>query len=133
MEMALRSTKATLKNKKGLTLIELLAILVIIGIVAAIAIPAINATIHRSENKADKASQQIIIDAATRYAIEEHLGSNSGAALSRTVAQLVADGYLNALPTWNTSTHEITSVTITVNATTGAVTVALLPTTAIVS
>jgi len=38
----------TLKNKKGLTLIELIAVLVILGIIAAIAIPTIGNTISNN-------------------------------------------------------------------------------------
>lgn len=132
MEMALQSTRATLKNKKGLTLIELLAVLVIVGIIAAIAIPAINATIDRSKDKSDKASQQLLIDAALRYATEESLDNTSGDKLTTTPDKLKTAGYLSQVPTWNKSAHTITSIVIAFDNSTGIATVTLSPAEAVV-
>jgi type IV pilus assembly protein PilA len=56
-----------LKNKKGLTLIELIAVLVILGIIAAIAIPTIGNTISTQRERAAQAEWSAIISAATLY------------------------------------------------------------------
>jgi type IV pilus assembly protein PilA len=54
----------TLKNQKGLTLIELLAVIVILGIIAAIAVPAIGNVIANSKEKAYYAEALNVISAA---------------------------------------------------------------------
>ena len=41
-----------LKNRKGVTLVELLAVIVIMGIIAAIAVPAIGSLIENSKKNA---------------------------------------------------------------------------------
>ncbi|WP_438434479.1 type II secretion system protein [Gorillibacterium sp. sgz500922] len=123
------------QNKKGLTLIELLAVLVIIGIIAAIAVPAINQTIERSRIKADKANQQLIRDAAIRYATENNLGGGTGATAASTATigvstdvsgrateNFVELGYLNNVISWNKTANTIDNVVITTDAN-GAITV----------
>jgi type IV pilus assembly protein PilA len=54
----------TLRNQKGLTLIELLAVIVILGIIAAIAVPAIGNVIEKSREKATVAEALNVISAA---------------------------------------------------------------------
>ena len=57
----------TLKNTKGLTLIELIAVLVILGIIAAIAIPTIGNTINTQRQNAAEAEWSAIESAARLY------------------------------------------------------------------
>ncbi|MFC5733682.1 prepilin-type N-terminal cleavage/methylation domain-containing protein [Cytobacillus gottheilii] len=72
----------TLKNQKGLTLIELLAVIVILGIIAAIAIPSIGGIINKSEKDATVAEGIQIISAAKMYVTSSN--PESGAKLTQT-------------------------------------------------
>ena len=57
-----------LKNRKGVTLVELLAVIVIMGIIAAIAVPAIGGLITNSKKKAVEGTITSIEEAARLYA-----------------------------------------------------------------
>jgi len=56
-----------LKNRKGVTLVELLAVIVILGIIAAIAVPTIGGLISRQQENANKATYTAIEEAAKLY------------------------------------------------------------------
>lgn len=60
-----------LKNKKGVTLVELLAVVVILGIIAAIAVPTIGGLIRRQEERAAETTYDAIVEAAKLYASAE--------------------------------------------------------------
>ncbi|MBI9008396.1 MAG: prepilin-type N-terminal cleavage/methylation domain-containing protein [Tenericutes bacterium] len=60
----------TLRNEKGLTLIELIAVLVILGIIAAIAIPTIGNTISTQRERAADAEWSAIMSAARLYSAQ---------------------------------------------------------------
>jgi len=60
----------TLKNRNGLTLIELIAVLVILGIIAAIAVPTIGNTINAQKQRAAEAEWSAILSAAELYIVE---------------------------------------------------------------
>lgn len=77
-----------LKQKKGVTLVELLAVIVILGIIAAIAVPTINGLIQRQQAKADEATYTNVLEAGRLYATE-----NPDAA-TFTLADVMAAGYL---------------------------------------
>lgn len=57
-----------LKNKKGVTLVELLAVIVILGIIAAIAVPTIGGLINRQKENAAQATLESIEFAAVSFA-----------------------------------------------------------------
>lgn len=84
----------TLRNKKGVTLVELLAVIVILGIIAAIAVPTIGGLIERQRENAAAAEWDNIKEAARLYIVDESLAQ--GAAFS--VDDLVTEGYLSAEP-----------------------------------
>ncbi|MGL6009577.1 MAG: type II secretion system protein, partial [Culicoidibacterales bacterium] len=54
----------TIKNQKGITLVELLAVMVIVGIIAAISIPAIGNLIENTRKDAFIATAQNVTEAA---------------------------------------------------------------------
>ncbi|OBZ12973.1 type II secretion system protein [Bacillus sp. FJAT-26390] len=99
------------RNQKGLTLIELLAVLVIVGIIAAIAIPAISGTINKSKEKADAATDQMIIESVLRYVVDENLNETVTAKSIST--ELVAKGYLNSDPVWQDTSKKKSTFTAT--------------------
>lgn len=72
-----KQMKKTLKNQKGLTLIELLAVIVILGIIAAIAVPSIGGIINKTENDAKVAEGLQIISAAKLYATAKAPANNT--------------------------------------------------------
>ncbi|API89602.1 hypothetical protein BKP56_10185 [Marinilactibacillus sp. 15R] len=79
--------KKMIKKENGFTLVELLAVLVILGIIVAIAIPAVGDIIDNARDNASDAEQELVIDAARLYFIE-----NDGNEVD--VATLISDGYL---------------------------------------
>lgn len=60
----------TLKNKNGLTLIELIAVLVILGIIAAIAVPTIGNTINTQRQRAAELEWSNIMLSAELYMVQ---------------------------------------------------------------
>ena len=114
----MEATMGKLKNKKGLTLIELIAVIVIIGIIAAIAIPSVGNVIARSKTSADKANQVLIKDAAARYALEATTTTASDGTVSlasTTPTALATAGYLTNAITWNNAIHTVTTITFANN------------------
>jgi|GEM_PF-1915384 len=59
------------KNRKGVTLAEMMAVVVIMGIIAAIAVPLAGSMIDRAKEKAVEGDAQSLYLAATNYCITE--------------------------------------------------------------
>jgi type IV pilus assembly protein PilA len=79
-----------LRNREeGFTLVELLAVIVILGIIVAIAIPAIGNITNRARTDATEADQQLVLDAARLYDIDNPNG------FPVTVTELEEAGYLD--------------------------------------
>jgi type IV pilus assembly protein PilA len=114
--------KKLLKNAKGLTLVELLAVIVILGIIAAIAVPSIGGIIENSREKADTQTVSLIESAAILYAMEEELTAASTTV--DVVDDLIGRGYLtgDSAPLNQVTGGTYETVTVSVNATTGAIT-----------
>jgi prepilin-type N-terminal cleavage/methylation domain-containing protein len=96
-----------LKNKKGLTLIELIAVIVILGVIAAIAIPLIGNTLDNQREEAAVLSYQNIETAALLYAAN---GENEGAAFS--VQDMIDGDYLDFTGTFTDGTDDILATDI---------------------
>lgn len=110
----------TLRNQKGITLIELLAVIVIIGIVAAIAVPAIGKTIDNAQTKADQASKVLVEETAVRYALDGN-GTFTNNQMTVSIGTLVSQGYLNASPSFKKLGYtDSTNITVTKNPSIGS-------------
>jgi type IV pilus assembly protein PilA len=80
---------ALLRNKKGVTLVELLAVIIILGIIAAIAVPTIGKLIDNQRQNAAETEWANILEAARLYKTAEPTKTTV------TLAVLVADGYID--------------------------------------
>lgn len=89
-----RKIREIMNKEEGFTLVELLAVLAILAIIVAIAVPAIGNVIGKSQKKATKASEEMVVDAARLYDIEETEGLGSVEEFV-TVGYLVKQGYLD--------------------------------------
>lgn len=85
---------AVLKNRKGVTLVELLAVIVILGIIAAIAVPTIGNLIERQRENAANATYEAVLEAGRLYILQEDLVATD----TFTAADLVTEGFLESNP-----------------------------------
>jgi type IV pilus assembly protein PilA len=116
MNAIMNKTFKFTKNKKGLTLIELLAVIVILGVIAAIAVPSVGGIISNSKTDADAQTVELVESAAMLYLVQEDPGSSGSVATSL----LVSSGYLKEVPASQvTTTQSFTSVSYTYSATIG--------------
>lgn len=66
-----------LRERDGVTLIELLAVVVILAIIAAIAVPVVLGQINTAKTKTDKANAGIIADAIQRANFDDEASGSS--------------------------------------------------------
>ncbi len=81
-----------LKNKKGITLIELIAVIVILGIIAAITIPTVGSLIRTQREEAAELQYELVLSAAALYA------NVNVDATTFTLEDIMLAGYLSANP-----------------------------------
>jgi type IV pilus assembly protein PilA len=86
-----------LKNKKGVTLVELLAVIIILGIITAIAVPTIGNLIENQREAAAVAQWDAIIDAAELYQAAEPTAETV------TLATLISEDYITLDASWEFS------------------------------
>ncbi len=89
-----------LKNKKGVTLVELLAVIIILGIITAIAVPTIGNLIENQRQAAAEAQWDAIIDAAELYQAAEP------GETSVTLQDLIDDDYITLDASWEFTSDE---------------------------
>lgn len=89
-----------MKNSKGFTLVELIAVITVLAIVALITVPAVNNAIKKSQEKALKAQEEVIVESAKKYALEniEILPKFDLGEKIIYVRDLVSGGYLEKVP-----------------------------------
>lgn len=98
--------KQIMNKEEGFTLVELLAVIVILGIIVAIAIPTIGNVIGRASSNASDAEQELVVDAARLYMVE----NNNTGSQEVTVLQLKEAGFLD---TRNSNLSDSSKVVIT--------------------
>lgn len=89
-----KKLKELLHKEEGFTLVELLAVIVILGIIIAIAVPVIGNVTQGAQSDADAAEEELIIDAAQMYELNEKTTIGSTTENGVTVKKLVELGYL---------------------------------------
>lgn len=84
--------KQLLKKEGGFTLVELLGVIVILGLIVGISIPLIGNVIAKAEGDTDAAQQELVIDAAQMYELQEGDIPETGI----TTDDLIASGFLES-------------------------------------
>ena len=80
--------------KKGFTLIELLAVIIILGIIALLTVPVINNALINSRERSYNAQVAMIIDAATRWLVNNTECDPKEADCFVGVEELISEGFI---------------------------------------
>lgn len=81
-----------LRNKKGVSLVELIAVIVIMGIIAAVAIPTTTSVIQTQKNKAALRSSESMVTAMKTILLSENIDDSRSIAAGTSAADLLAIG-----------------------------------------
>ena len=99
-------------NKEdGFTLVELLGVIAILGLIIAIAVPSLGNILSKAKTTTDKATTELILDAAKIYELDGNTIGDGGV----TAGTLFRKGYLDQNPKG--------TITVVKDATTGALSI----------
>ena len=90
--MTVMKTPASLHNRKGFTLVEIMIVVVIIGLLAAMAIPAFQKVRETSRQKAMVNNLRQVASAGQQYILDKGVSTVS-------YSLLVKNGYFNTIQT----------------------------------
>jgi len=122
--------KMMIKNKKGITLVELLAVIVILAIITAIAVPLVGNLITRTRQSAAAADGNTVYAALRLYALEnpeatgvdvtyDFTTDDDTDAYDRLTAAI--DDYISVVPaSFENITFSVDKTNVTVSSTEGA-------------
>src|SRR5690554_2541110 len=110
--------KNSLKDEKGLTLMEVLAVLVILGILSGIAVLNADGLIGGSKEKAHRSNAHMIVDAA-KYMMksERPFDAAPNTSITYKLSDLIAKNYLDAAPedpTNSNTTYDVDKTLVTI-------------------
>jgi type IV pilus assembly protein PilA len=106
---------STIRNKKAVTLVELLAVIVILAIIAAIAVPTIGNMIDRQRGNAAAASGNAVVESLRLYATENP--TVPGTYVSTAELTAVIDEFITTVPAVVNITFTVTNGVVSVAAT----------------
>ncbi|WP_423189175.1 competence type IV pilus major pilin ComGC [Alkalibacterium sp. f15] len=103
-----KKIKELMNREEGFTLVELLAVIVILGIIVAIAVPMIGNVISRAQTGATTAEQELVVDAARLYTVENAVANGT----KLEVSTLITAGYLEETSSTNISADDHVYITL---------------------
>lgn len=112
----------TLRNKRGVTLVELLAVIIILGIIAAIAVPTIGKLVENSRANAAAASGTNTVSSLALYATDNLSATDTfdfdgvDDPAVQAALELVLTGYITDVPTFADVVFSVSGGLVTVTA-----------------